>query len=142
MLDIFSFDGFLGDVMTVNLAAHPMLRSQRPSAGSFSTSVSRFFQVGAREHGGQRKPMIQIGCGNLLPHPVTLTQLDEQGSPNATTSSTFPVPARRQTLLVNLCEHQNGRAGEDLSLAAALSAARRIPPSGFIELDLLTRRSR
>src|SRR6266853_2116006 len=57
-MDIFNFDGFLGDVMTVNLVYKP------------------FFKVALSD----RSQMIQIANdGNLLPHPVTLTALDEMG---------------------------------------------------------------
>src|SRR5260370_33972265 len=72
------FDGFLGGVMTVNLVYKPFFEVERRKYRFriLNASVSRFFKI-ALSDGSQ---MIQIANdGNLLPHPVTLTQLDEMG---------------------------------------------------------------
>jgi manganese oxidase len=75
--DIFNFDGFVGDRMTVNLAYKPYMEVE-PRKYRFrilNGSVARFFKLALSDG----KPMIQIGNdGNLLPKPITLTQLDEQ----------------------------------------------------------------
>src|SRR5260370_1836938 len=72
------FDGFLGGVMTVNLVYKPFFEVERRKYRFriLNASVSRFFKI-ALSDGSQ---MIQIANdGNLLPHPVTLTALDEMG---------------------------------------------------------------
>ena len=77
-MDIFDFDGFLGDRMTVNLAYKPFFEVERRKYRFriLNASVSRFFKIALVDG----SPMIQIANdGNLLPHPVVLTQLDEQG---------------------------------------------------------------
>ncbi|HSB82615.1 MAG TPA: copper oxidase, partial [Candidatus Methylomirabilis sp.] len=76
--DIFDFDGFLGDVMTVNLLYKPYFEVERRKYRFriLNASVSRFFKVALSDG----SPMTQIANdGNLFPHPVILTQLDEQG---------------------------------------------------------------
>src|SRR5947209_13569928 len=76
--DIFDLDGFVGDVMTVNLAYKPYfeVEARKYRFRMLNASVSRFFKIALSDG----SPMIQIGNdGNLLPHPVRLTQLDEQG---------------------------------------------------------------
>ena len=76
--DIFDFDGFLGDVMTVNLTYKPYFEVERRKYRFriLNASVSRFFKYGLSDG----SPMIQIANdGNLLPHPVTQTVSDEQG---------------------------------------------------------------
>ena len=66
--------------------------------------------------------MVQIANdGNLLPHPVTLTRLDEQGIAER---YDIVIDFSRYTIgdkvwMVNLAEHQNGaKPSKDLSLAA------------------------
>src|SRR6185436_7598626 len=80
--DIFEFDGFMGDVMTVNLAYKPYFEVE-PRKYRFrilNASVSRFFKIALANASGQPVPITQIGNdGNLLPQPVTLFELDEQG---------------------------------------------------------------
>src|SRR5204863_4841652 len=76
--DIFQLDGFIGDVMTVNLCYKPFFEVERRKYRFriLNASVSRFFKI-ALSDGSQ---MIQIANdGNLLPNVVPLTQLDEQG---------------------------------------------------------------
>src|SRR5215510_13495993 len=77
-MDIFKFEGFLGDQMSVNLAYKPYFEVERRKYRFriLNASVSRFFKIALSDG----SPMIQIANdGNLLPRPVTLTQLDEQG---------------------------------------------------------------
>jgi manganese oxidase len=80
--DIFEFDGFMGDVMTVNLAYRPYFEVE-PRKYRFrvlNASVSRFFKLACADAQGRAVPITQIGNdGNLLPNPVTLLELDEQG---------------------------------------------------------------
>src|SRR5689334_8332129 len=77
-MDIFDFDGFLGDVMTVNLFYKPFFEVERRKYRFriLNGSVSRFFKICLSDG----SPMVFIANdGNLLPSPVLLTELDEQG---------------------------------------------------------------
>jgi len=86
-------------------------------------------------------PMIQIANdGNLLPRPVTLTQLDEQGIAErydiVIDFSRYSVG--QKVWMVNLAEHQDGkRVDKDLSLAEALSGNSPDPCVGkFLEFRI------
>ena len=125
--DILNFDGFLGDVMTVNLAFKPFFNVERRKYRFriLNASVARFFKIALVNASGQAQPIIQIGNdGNLLPHPVTLMELDEQGIAErydvVIDFSTYQIGDRLH--FVNLCEHEDGRGPkDDLSVAEALS---------------------
>ena len=108
--DIFNFDGFLGDMMTVNLATQPYFEVERRKYRFriLNASVSRFFKVALSDG----STMIQIANdGNLFPHPVPLTQLDEQGIAErydiVIDFSRYRV--NDKVWMVNLCEHQTGK---------------------------------
>jgi len=80
--DIFNFDGFLVDVMTVNLAYKPYFHVERRKYRFriLNGSVARFFKLALVDASGVAQPITQIANdGNLLPQPVTLLELDEQG---------------------------------------------------------------
>jgi FtsP/CotA-like multicopper oxidase with cupredoxin domain len=137
--DIFNFDGFIGDVMTVNLVYRPFFEVERRKYRFriLNASVSRFFKV-ALSDGSQ---MIQIANdGNLLPHPVPLTQLDQQGIAErydiVIDFSRYKVGDK--VSLVNLCEHENGKKPKrDLSIAEALSGKSPDPCVGkFLEFRI------
>jgi FtsP/CotA-like multicopper oxidase with cupredoxin domain len=139
-MDIFDFDGFLGDVMTVNLAYKPYYHVERRKYRFriLNASVARFFKIALVNASGQAQPIVQIGNdGNLLPQPVTLTQLDEQGIAErydvVIDFSQYQLGDRLH--LVNLCEHEDGRGPkQDLSIAAALSGTSGDPCVGrFLE---------
>jgi len=125
--DIFDFDGFLGDVMTVNLAFKPFFNVERRKYRFriLNASVARFFKLALVNGSGQAQPIVQIGNdGNLLPRPVELTELDEQGIAErydiVIDFSKYQIGEKLH--MVNLCEHDNGRAPkQDLSIAEALS---------------------
>jgi manganese oxidase len=138
--DIFEFDGFLGDQMTVNLAYKPYFEVERRKYRFriLNASVSRFFKLALSD--GSK--MIQIGNdGNLLPHPVTLTQLDEQGiAERYDIVIDFSRYANGQTVhMVNLCEHENGTGPKrDVSLAEALAGKSPDPCVGrFLEFRIV-----
>ena len=139
LMDIFEFDGFVGDVMTVNLAYKPYFNVERRKYRFriLNASVSRFFKLALSDG----SPMIQIGNdGNLLPSPVVLTQLDEQGIAErydiVIDFSRYLVGDK--VWMVNLCDH--GDAGKlvgtapkrDLTLAEALGGASTDPCVGKI----------
>ena len=138
--DIFDFDGFLGDVMTVNLLYKPYLEVERRKYRFriLNASVSRFFKT-ALSDGSE---MIQIANdGNLLPHPVSLTETDEQGIAErydiVIDFSRYQIGEK--VWMVNLCEHQDGKGPkDDLTLAEALSGRSDDPCVGrFLEFRIV-----
>ena len=149
--DIFNFDGFLGDVMTVNLAYNPYFEVERRKYRFriLNGSVARFFKVALANASGVAQPIIQIGNdGNLLPHPVTLMELDEQGIAErydiVIDFSKYAVGEKLH--LVNLCEHWDPENNElngkkpitDLTMAAALSGTSPDPCVGrFLEFRIV-----
>ena len=142
--DIFDFDGFLGDQMTVNLAYKPYFEVERRNYRFriLNASVSRFFKLCMVDASGNAQPIVQIGNdGNLLPHPVTLTQLDEQGIAErydiVIDFSRFALGSK--LWFVNLCEHQDGKKpSKDLSVADALAGKTNDPCVGkFLEFRIV-----
>src|SRR5262249_21724600 len=138
--DIFDFDGFLGDVMTANLAYRPYFEVERRKYRFriLNASVSRFFKVALSDG----SPMIQIANdGNLFPHPISLTQLDEQGIAErydiVIDFSRYQVGDK--VWMVNLCEHQDGKKpSADLTIAQALSGQSADPCVGkFLEFRIV-----
>jgi manganese oxidase len=121
--DIFQLDGFLGDVMTVNCCYKPYfeVEARKYRFRILNGSVSRFFKLALSDG----SPMIQIGNdGNLLPHPIALTELDEQAIAeryDIVIDFSRYKPGDK-VWMVNLCEHEDGKGPKtDLSLAEALS---------------------
>jgi FtsP/CotA-like multicopper oxidase with cupredoxin domain len=149
--DIFNFDGFMGDVMTVNLAYNPYFEVERRKYRFriLNASVARFFKVALANAAGVAQPIIQIGNdGNLLPHPVTLPELDEQGiAERYDVVIDFSQYAIGEKLhLVNLAEHWDPENAElngrkpvaDLTMAAALSGTSLDPCVGrFLEFRVV-----
>ncbi len=138
--DIFNFDGFLGDAVTVNLAYKPFFEVERRKYRFriLNGAVSRFFKLALSDG----SVMIQIANdGNLLPHPVYLTALDEQGIAErydiVIDFSRYRIGEK--VSLVNLAEHQDGkRPAEDLTLAQALSGQSPDPGVGrFLEFRVV-----
>jgi FtsP/CotA-like multicopper oxidase with cupredoxin domain len=139
-MDIFEFDGFLGDQMTVNLVYKPYIEVERRKYRFriLNGAVSRFFKVALSDG----SPMIQIANdGNLLPHPVTLTQLDEQGIAErydiVIDFSRYSIG--QKVWMVNLAEHQDGKkVSKDLSISEALSGNSSDPCVGkFLEFRIV-----
>ena len=141
--------GFLGDVMTVNLAYKPFFEVERRKYRFriLNASVSRFFKICLVSQAGTAQPIYWIGNdGNLLPNPVTVTQLDEQGIAerydividfNALMRQGQIFPAK--FWLVNLCEHGDGaKPNKDLSVADALAGKTNDPCVGrFLEFRVV-----
>jgi manganese oxidase len=131
-MDIFQFDGFLGDRMTVNLAYKPFFQVERRKYRFrlLNASVSRFFVFALSDS----SVMVQIANdGNLLPLTVPLHQLDQQGIAER---YDIVIDFSRYTIgqtvdLVNLQEHQNGRGpGQILTVSGALSGQSSDPAVG------------
>jgi FtsP/CotA-like multicopper oxidase with cupredoxin domain len=138
--DKFEFDGFLGDRMTVNLIYKPFMNVERRKYRFriLNGSVSRFFKIALSDG----SPMIQIANdGNLLPNPVVLTELDEQGIAErydiVIDFSRYSIGQR--VWMVNLAEHADGRkVDKDLTLAEALSGNSPDPAVGkFLEFRIV-----
>src|SRR5207245_2063935 len=114
--DIFNFDGFLGDVMTTNLAYRPYfeVEPRRYRFRILNASVARFFKVALANGAGQALPITQIGNdGNLLPNAVTLLELDEQGIAERYDIVIDFSAYNGQTLhLVNLASHYDPITGQ------------------------------
>jgi FtsP/CotA-like multicopper oxidase with cupredoxin domain len=114
-----------------------------------NASVSRFFKVALATAAGQAQPITQIGNdGNLLPHPVTLVALDQQGIAErydiVIDFSNYNIGDRLH--LVNLAEHwdpENGQLNGKkpirmLSVAEAVSGQSLDPCVGrFLEFRIV-----
>ncbi|HEY2499483.1 MAG TPA: multicopper oxidase domain-containing protein [Candidatus Angelobacter sp.] len=139
-MDIFQFDGFLGDLMCVNLTYKPFFEVERRKYRFriLNASVSRFFKYGLSDG----SPMIQIANdGNLLPSPVVQTVSDEQGIAErydwVIDFSRYNVGDK--VWMVNVAEHQDGKKpSADLSLADALAGKSNDPCVGkFLEFRIV-----
>jgi FtsP/CotA-like multicopper oxidase with cupredoxin domain len=142
--DIFNFDGFLGDQMTANLVYKPYFEVERRKYRFriLNGAVSRFFKVAIADASGNAQPMIFIANdGNLMPSPVVLTQLDEQGIAErydiVFDFSKYNIGDK--LWMVNLCEHENGKEpSADLTLSQALSGQSSDPCVGkFLEFRIV-----
>ena len=138
--DIFQTDGFLGDVMTVNLAYKPFFEVERRKYRFriLNGAVARFFKITLSDG----SPMILIANdGNLLPSPVVVTQLDEQGIGErydvVIDFSRYTVG--QKVWMVNLLEHEDGTGPKDtLSLSDALRGSSSDPCVGkFLEFRIV-----
>ncbi|MFL5455359.1 MAG: multicopper oxidase domain-containing protein, partial [Myxococcales bacterium] len=103
-----------------------------------NASVSRFFKIALSDGSA----MIQIANdGNLLPHPVVLTELDEQGIAErydiVIDFSRYAIG--QKVSMVNLCEHQDGKGpSRDVSLGEALAGTSTDPCVGkFLEFRVV-----
>jgi len=141
-MNIFDFDGFLGDRMTVNLFDNPFfeVEARKYRFRVLNAAVSRFFKLALSDG----SPMIQIANdGNLLPHPVVLTETDEIGIAErydlVIDFSRYAVGTK--VYWVNLTKQTNGkRPDADLSLADALRGDPNDPVLGkFLEFRVVRR---
>jgi len=149
--DIFNFDGFIGDVMTVNLTASPYFEVEKRKYRFriLNASVSRFFKVALANASGQTQLITWIGNdGNLLPQPVFVGALDEQGIAErydiVIDFSNYNIGDKLH--LVNLLEHWDPENGElngkkpirTLSMAEAISGTSPDPCVGrFLEFRVV-----
>jgi len=138
--DIFNTDGFLGDVMTVNLAYKPFFEVERRKYRFriLNGAVARFFKIALSD----ASPMIFIANdGNLMPSPVVLTELDEQGIAErydiVIDFSRYSIGSK--VWMVNLAEHEDGTMpSRDLSITEALSGTSPDPCVGkFLEFRIV-----
>jgi FtsP/CotA-like multicopper oxidase with cupredoxin domain len=138
----FDFDGFLGDRMTVNLVDNPYfeVEARKYRFRILNAAVSRFFKLALSDGSA----MIQIANdGNLLPHPVPLTELDEIGIAErydiVIDFSRYTPGPNTKVWLVNLAKQTNGkRPDKDLSLQEALAGDPSDPVVGkFLEFRIV-----
>jgi manganese oxidase len=131
-MDIFQFDGFLGDRMTVNLAYKPFFQVERRKYRfrMLNASVSRFFVFALSDS----STMVQIANdGNLLPQTVPLHQLDQMGIAER---FDIVIDFSRYTIgqtvdLVNLQEHRDGKGpGQILTVSGAIGGQSSDPAVG------------
>jgi manganese oxidase len=143
-MDIFNFDGFLGDQMTVNLSWKPFFQveARRYRFRILNASVSRFFKIALADAAGNAQAFFQIANdGNLLPLPVQLTETDEMGIAErydlVIDFSKYSIGTVLH--LVNLAEHKNGlEPDQDLSLSQALATPQCDPCVGpFLEFRVV-----
>jgi hypothetical protein len=148
--DMFQFDGFLGDVMTVNLAHKPYFEVE-PRKYRFrmlNASVSRFFKVALADSSNRAVPFYQIANdGNLLPSPVLLFELDEMGiAERYDIVIDFSAFNGQKLHLVNLADHfeagenklNGAKVVSELTLGAALSGTSSDPCVGrFLEFRVV-----
>jgi FtsP/CotA-like multicopper oxidase with cupredoxin domain len=138
--DIFNFDGFLGDCMTVNLAYRPYFEVERRKYRFriLNGAVSRFFRLQLSDNSA----MIQIANdGNLLPAPVTLTRTDQIGIAER---FDIVIDFSRYSIgsvvrMVNVLAHENGAVPSGtVSLSQALSGQTSDPCVGtFLEFRIV-----
>jgi FtsP/CotA-like multicopper oxidase with cupredoxin domain len=142
--NIFNFDGFIGDRMTVNLVDNPYfeVEARKYRFRILNASVSRFFKIAMSD--GSTFQWI-ANDGNLLPTSLPVTELDEQGIAErydiVVDFSKYKADPVNPTKVyfVNLCEHQDGKKpSKDLSLADALAGKSADPAVGkFLEFRVV-----
>jgi len=145
--DIFDTEeGFIADVMTVNLVYRPFFEVERRKYRFriLNGAVSRFFKIALSDG----SPIFQIANdGNLLPSPVTITQTDQLGIAErydiVIDFSRYPLSANpanpTKVWLVNLLAHEDGTMPSNtLSLSAALGGSSSDPCVGkFLEFRIV-----
>jgi len=126
--------------MTVNFVDNPYfeVEARKYRFRILNAAVSRFFKLALSDG----SPIIQIANdGNLLPHPVTLTELDELGIAErydiVIDFSRYAVGSK--VSMVNLAQQANGRRPDaDLSLSQALAGNSPDPVVGkFLEFRIV-----
>ncbi len=136
--DIFTTDGFVGDMPLVNLAYAPYM-DVLPRKYRFRTincSMSRFIKLAIADPNGKNLPFWFIANdGNLVEKPLKLTELDQQGIAErydiVVDFSKFKIGDRLH--LVNLLQQTDGRKPDKaVSMAEALSGKNVDPVCGAI----------
>jgi len=125
--DIFTTDGFLGDLPLVNFAYAPYFEvlPRKYRFRILNGSMSRYYKLALSWNGAAVPFKFIANDGNLVVNPITLTELDEQGIAErydiVVDFSLFPVGARLN-LVNRLLMRPDGRGPLGaLSLAEALA---------------------
>ena len=136
--DIFDTDGFLGDLVFVNMAYAPFFEvlPRKYRFRILAGGMSRFWQLAIAGPNGKAVPF-QFICndGNLVVNPIPLTTLDQQGTAErydiVVDFSKFKVGDR--LTLVNTLQQTDGRKpDQQLPLAQALAGDNNDPAVGGI----------
>ena len=136
--DIFDTDGFLGDMVFVNMAYAPFFEvlPRKYRFRILAGGMSRFWQLAVAGPNGKAVPFQFIANdGNLVVNPITLTTLDQQGTAErydiVVDFSQFKVGDR--LTLVNTLQQTDGRKpDQQLPLAQALAGDNNDPAVGGI----------
>ena len=136
--DIFTTDGFVGDMPLVNFAYAPVMEvlPRKYRFRTINCSMSRFIKLAfADSRGNAVKFQFIANDGNLVVNPLTLTELDEQGIAErydiVIDFSQFAVG--ESIYMVNRLQQTDGRKPDGaVSLAAALSGTNVDPCCGPI----------
>ncbi|MGZ8408943.1 MAG: multicopper oxidase family protein [Hyphomicrobium sp.] len=136
--DIFNTDGFLGDVMCVNMAYAPVMKvlPRKYRFRLLNACMSRFVQLVLVDPNRNAVPFKFIANdGNFVVNPINLKVLDEQGTGErydiVVDFSTFKKGQVIQ--LVNLLKHKNGRKPDKrLTIGEALKGDTEDPAVGAI----------
>src|SRR5215472_10089838 len=136
--DIFDTDGFLGDMVFVNMAYAPFFEvlPRKYRFRILAGGMSRFWQLAVAGPNGKGVPFQFIANdGNLVVNPITLTTLDQQGTAErydiVVDFSQFKVGDR--LTLVNTLQQTDGRKpDQQLPLAQALAGDNNDPAVGGI----------
>src|ERR1043166_621968 len=126
--DTFTTDGFLGDLPLVNFAYAPFMNvlPRKYRFRILNARMSRFFQFAiSKPNGAALQFQFIANDGNLVVHPIPLTQLTHQGIAErydiVVDFSTFPINSSLK--LVNLLRMRDDGRGpqETLSIGQALA---------------------
>jgi FtsP/CotA-like multicopper oxidase with cupredoxin domain len=137
--DIFTTDGFLGDLPLVNFAYAPFFEvlPRKYRFRILAAGMSRFWKLALANSSGQPVPFQFIANdGNLVVNPILLTTLDHQGVAERydiiVDFSRFR-PGDRIRLVNQLRMRDDGRGpAQDLTLAQALAGTADDPTIGAI----------
>jgi FtsP/CotA-like multicopper oxidase with cupredoxin domain len=137
--DIFTTDGFLGDVPLINFAYAPFFEvlPRKYRFRILNGAVSRWWKLAFADANGRAVPFQFIANdGNLVVNPIRLTTLDRQGNGERydVVVDFSPFRAGDRVRLVNQLRMRDDGRGpdEDLSLAEALQGDRDDPCIGPI----------
>jgi FtsP/CotA-like multicopper oxidase with cupredoxin domain len=134
--DIFDTDGFLGDLMFVNMGYKPFFEvlPRKYRFRILNASMSRFIQLQLADSNGNAVPFQFIANdGNLVVNPIPLTSLDQQGTAErydiVVDFSKFRIGDTVQ--LVNTLQQTDGRVPDgQVSLRTALAGDQADPAVG------------
>ena len=117
-MDIFNFDGFIGDFMTVNAAYWPYMEVERRQYRFriLNASVSRFFKFCLSDNS---KFIWIANDGNIFTHAYETNVLDEQGI------------AERYDIIIDFSKY---KVGQKVSLVNLLQHSSGLKPDGAVKL--------
>ena len=132
--NIFNFDGFLGDRMTVNWIYKPYMevRDRRYRFRILNGAVSRTMKIAIVNEAGVKIPFHMIANdGNIMEHAIPFPNAQAPESlPEQTIAERYDIVVdfkgmeNQKIYFVNLMEHENGKGpSRKIALASVLSGA-------------------